>query len=82
MKHRLPSKMAAGGNPSDVIRKGLFDMPETCENWPGLVNSHIYYAHQTHEIYQVLPYSTDFKARGSFEIHWVRQYLVSVVCLE
>ena len=23
VKHRLPSKMAAGGNPSDVIRKGL-----------------------------------------------------------
>ena len=37
-------------------------MPETCENWPGLVNSCIYYAHQTHEIYQVLPSSVDFKA--------------------
>ena len=23
VKHRLPSKMAAGGNPNDVIRKGL-----------------------------------------------------------
>ena len=27
-------------------------MPKTCENWLGLVNSCIYYAHQTHEIYQ------------------------------
>ena len=39
-------------------------MPETCENWLGLVNSRVYYAHQTHEIYQVLPYSVDFKAPG------------------
>ena len=33
------------------------------------------------EIYQVLPYSVDFKAPGSFEIHWVRQrqYLVNAV---
>ena len=30
--------------------------------WPGLVNSCVYYAHQTHTIYQVLPYSVDFKA--------------------
>ena len=37
-------------------------MPEACENWPGLVNSSIYYASQTHEIYQVLPYSVNFKA--------------------
>ena len=37
-------------------------MFETCENWLGLVNSCIYYAHQTHEIYQALPYSADFKA--------------------
>ena len=41
-------------------------MPKTCENWPGLVNSHFYYACQTHGIYQlhVLPYSVDFKAPG------------------
>ena len=39
-------------------------MPETCENWHRLVNSCIYYAWQTHEIYQVLPYSVDFKAPG------------------
>ena len=37
-------------------------MPETCENWPSLVNSGIYFAHQTRDIYQVLPYSVDFKA--------------------
>ena len=28
-------------------------MPETCENWLGLVNSCLYYARQTHDIYQV-----------------------------
>ena len=39
-------------------------MPETCENWLGLVNSCIYYVCQTHEIYQVVPYSVDFKAPG------------------
>ena len=37
-------------------------MPETCENWLSLVNSCIYYAHQTGEIYQLLHYSVDFKA--------------------
>ena len=42
-------------------------MPKTCENWLGLVNSCIYYAHQTHEIYQVQPYSVDFKAPRE---HW------------
>ena len=30
----------------------------------GLENCCIYYAHQTHEIYQVLPYSVDFKTPG------------------
>ena len=40
-------------------------MSETCENWLGLVNRFIYYAHQTHDIYQVLPYSLDFKAPKS-----------------
>ena len=34
----------------------------TLENWLDLVNSCIYYAHQTHKIYQVQPYSVDFKA--------------------
>ena len=36
-------------------------MPEACENWLDLVNSCIYYARQTFEIYQVLPDSVDFK---------------------
>ena len=42
-------------------------MPETCENWLSLVNSYIYYDHQSHEIYHVLPYSVDFKALKSSE---------------
>ena len=42
-----------------------------------LVNNCIYYAHQTRELYQVLSYSADFP--GSFEIHWLRQYLVIVI---
>ena len=37
-------------------------MPETCENCLGLVNDSIHYANHTCEIYQVLPYSVDFKA--------------------
>ena len=39
-------------------------MPETCENWLDPVNSCIYYAYQTCEIYELLPYSVDFKAPG------------------
>ena len=35
---------------------GQFAMDETCENWLGLVNNCVYYAHKTCEIYQVLPY--------------------------
>ena len=53
-------------------------MPEICENWLGLVNIYIYFAHQTHEICQILPYSVDFKASGGFEIR-IKQYLVNVV---
>ena len=34
-------------------------MPETGENWLGLVNSCVYFSR---EIYKVLPYSIDFKA--------------------
>ena len=45
-----------------VLRLGHFTMPETCENWLGLVNSYVYSTRQTREIYQVLPYSVDFKA--------------------
>ena len=37
-------------------------MPKTCKNLLDLVNSGIYYAQQTHEIYQVLTYPVDFKA--------------------
>ena len=37
-------------------------MPETRENWLGFVNSCAYYAVQTREIYQIQPYSVDFKA--------------------
>ena len=37
-------------------------MPDTCELQLGLANSCAYYAHQTREIYQVLPCSIDFKA--------------------
>ena len=39
-------------------------MPENCENWLGVVNGDVYCAHQTREIYQVLPQSVDFKAPG------------------
>ena len=39
-------------------------MPKTFENWLGFVNSYIYHARQTHEVYQVLPYAVDFKAPG------------------
>ena len=45
-----------------VLKLGQFAIPKTCENWLGLVNSYIYYACQTCEMYQVLPYSLDFKA--------------------
>ena len=41
-----------------------FAMPKTCEDLPSLVNSCVYYACQTCEIYQILPYSVDFKAPG------------------
>ena len=37
-------------------------MPIICENWLGLVNGYVYYAHQTRKIYQLLLYSVDFKA--------------------
>ena len=35
-------------------------------NLTGLVDSCVYYAFQTREIYQVLPYSMNFKAPGEF----------------
>ena len=37
-------------------------MPETCKNWLGPVNSWVYYARQTREIYLLLLYSVDSKA--------------------
>ena len=54
-------------------------MLKTCENSLILVNSCVYFAYQTCEIYQVLPYTEDFEAPREFEIHRVRQYLVNVV---
>ena len=45
------------------------EMLQNYENWLHLVDSCVYYAHQTCVIYQVLSYSADFKALGSFEIH-------------
>ena len=39
-------------------------MPETNKNWLGPVNSCVYYAYHTGEIYLVLPYSMAFKAPG------------------
>ena len=36
-------------------------MPDTCEKLLGLVNNYVYYAHQTRENYQVLPWA-DFNA--------------------
>ena len=41
-------------------------MLKTCENWLSLVNSCVNYAHQTHKIYYVLPYTVDFKASDEF----------------
>ena len=45
-----------------VLKIGQFDMIKTCENWHGFVKSCVYYARHPREIYQVLPYSVDFKA--------------------
>ena len=41
-----------------------FVILKTCEIWLGLINSCIYYTHQTTEIYQALPYSVDLKAHA------------------
>ena len=65
--------------PLQVREPGKFAMPATCENWLDLVYICVYLVRQTHEIYQVLPYSVYFKLLKSFEIHWVSQYLVNVV---
>ena len=39
-------------------------MPEICENWLGIVNICVCYAHQTREIHLVMTYSVDFKTLG------------------
>ena len=44
-----------------VLKIGQFAMPKTSENWVGLVNSCVNHAQQIRQIYQVLPYSVDFK---------------------
>ena len=42
-------------------------MLKTYENWLSLVNSCIYYARQTRENYQILPYSVDFNTPGALK---------------
>ena len=42
-------------------------MHETCENWLGFVNGCDYAARQTRGIYQVQPYSVDFKLPGALK---------------
>ena len=61
-----------------MLKLGQFAMLKICENWLGLVNSCVYCAQQTHKIYQVLPYSVDFKAPGEL-CNPVRQYSVNLV---
>ena len=56
-----------------MLKLGQFAMVETRENWPGLIYSCFYYSHRTRDIYQVLPYSVDFKVPRGFEIHRVRR---------
>ena len=59
-------------------------MPKTCENWLSFVfYCCIYYACQIQEIYQVLPALLGgIQSSWSFQIHWVRQYLVNIVLFE
>ena len=47
---------------SRCTKLGQFAMLGTCESWRDIVNSYVYYAHRTREIYQVLRYSVEFKA--------------------
>ena len=53
-------------------------MPET-RKIVCLVNSCIYYAHQTRESYHVLPYSVDFKVSREILNPLERRHLVNVV---
>ena len=68
------------------IHNNLLKIRTICHAWDMLklvwfVNSCVYYACQSCEIHQVLPYLVDCKAPRSFKIHGViiRQYLVIVV---
>ena len=38
-------------------------MTQPCENWLSLVNICFYYARQTNDIYQALPYAVDFPGK-------------------
>ena len=58
-----------------VLKLGQFSMPET-RKIVCLVNNLVYYARQTHEIYQVLPYSVDFKAE---QIEYVAKKVVQII---
>ena len=62
-----------------LLKVGQFATPMTsCKNWLSPVYSCTYCVRQTCDIYEVRPYSVDFKAPGGFEILWVRQYLANV----
>ena len=54
-------------------------MPETCENYLGLVNNCVCYACQIREIYQVLPCSVDFKALEELWNPLSKTVLVNVI---
>ena len=58
------SSSVINSDSSSVEKLGQFAMPETGEIWLGIVNSCVYCARQTREIYQVLPYLVDLKAPG------------------
>ena len=49
---------------SIFCKLGQFSMPRACEKCLGVINSCVSYSRQTPEIYQVLPYSMDFKTPG------------------
>ena len=62
-------------------------MSETYENWLSLGNNFIYCDRQTQEIYQVLPYSVDFKAPGAlsygmFDEHFGEPCQTDMYCSE
>ena len=61
-----PVKIQRDGTIPVLKESGQFAMPETCKIRLDVVNSCINYAHQTREIYQVQPYSVDFKTPREF----------------